>query len=196
MATGHLTARRVLAADAIVAANFPCMLATPCNRQPSAVCSYQTLWTDANWSDAIREKYILESVLPDDFVLSTYYARSREMLARASHKKGKSKVKKILTGSHTEDYRVNRLHEPAVGLKSLKKAQPVSEVLKRDEEMTSMHQGLNTVAALKTANKKYAQDLAEDDESATVFRDTLGELQDLFSGKEALRRHCCRRQKL
>ena len=71
--------------------------ATACNKQMSAACEYQTLRTDANWPDAIREKYILESVLPNDFVLSTYYARSREMLAQASHKKSKPKVKKVPT---------------------------------------------------------------------------------------------------
>ena len=60
------------------------MLTAPFSRQLSAMYRYQTLWTDAHWSDAIKEKYILESVLPDDFVLSVYYAASRDMLAQHS----------------------------------------------------------------------------------------------------------------
>ena len=161
-------------------------MTTPCSKQLSALCRYQTLWTDANWSDDIKEKCILESVLPDDFVLSTYYARSKDMLAQASHKKSKSKVKKVLTGCPAEDYRVKGLHDPTVELKSLNKTQLMAEVLERDEEVTSMHQELNNFVALKTANKKYAQDLAAAEESSTVSQGTLEELHDLVSDKEAL----------
>ena len=49
-----------------------------------------------------------------------------------------------------------------------------------------MHQELNNFAALKPANKKYAQDLAAAEESATVFQGTLEELHDLLNDKEAL----------
>ena len=69
-------------------------------------------------------------------MLSTYYVRSRDMLGQASHKKSKSKVKKELTGCPVEDYRVKRLHELTVELKSLSKTQLMAEVLKRYEEIT------------------------------------------------------------
>ena len=71
------------------------------------------------------------------------------MLAQASHKKSKSKVKKVLTGCHAEDYRVKRLDEPTVELKSLNNAQPMAEVLKRDEEITSMYSTVHAHILLK-----------------------------------------------
>ena len=89
----------------VFAAGLPYMLTAPFSRQLSAIYRYQTLWTDAHWSGAIKEKYILKSAPPDDFVLSTYYAASRDMLAQQSNKKSKSKLKEV-AGCPVEDYRV------------------------------------------------------------------------------------------
>ena len=97
MATAHLTARYALDAEGVVETSYYNMLTACCNKQLSAVYRYQTLWTDANWSDAVKETYIMQSVLPSDFVLSIYYAMSREMLALASNKKSQTKVKKVIT---------------------------------------------------------------------------------------------------
>ena len=124
--------------------------------------------------------------LPDDFVLSTYYAASRDMLAQQPNKKSKSKVKKVLTGNPAENYRVKGLHEPTLDLRSLNKAQLMAEVLKRDEEVTLMYQELINFAALKSANKRYALELAAAEVSATVFLGSLEELHNLVSDKEAL----------
>jgi hypothetical protein len=134
------------------------MLAAPFSKQLSVVYRYQTLWADPHWSDAIKEKYILESVLPEDFVLSTYYAASRNILAQQSNKKSKPKLTKV-PGCPAGEYRVKRLHEPSIDLKTLNKAQLVAEVIKRDEEITSMYQELTNFSQLKAANKKYAVDL-------------------------------------
>ena len=116
MTIGHTTTRYALttrcALDDIVSTKFDSML--------SDIFRYQTLWTDSNWSDTVKEKYILESVLPDDFVLSTYYAASREMLALASNKKSQAKLKRVPTvptGCPGEDYRVKRVLEPAVDIR-------------------------------------------------------------------------------
>ena len=87
-------------------------------------------------------------MLPEDFVLSTYYAASRDMLAQQSNKKSKPKLKKV-PGCPAEEYRVKRLHEPSIDLKTLNKAQLVAEVIKRDEEITSMYQELNNFSRLK-----------------------------------------------
>ena len=186
MPTGHTTARDAFATGIVLTTGFPYMLTAPFSRQLSAVYRYQTLWTDEHWSDAIKEKYILESVLPDDFVLSVYYAASRDMLAQQSNKKSKPKLKKVLTGCPAEDYRVKRVHEPTVDLKTLNKTQLVAEVLKRDEMITSMHQELTNYAQLKSANKKYATDLVAAEEQATAFSATLDELHNLVSAKETM----------
>ena len=169
----------------MLAAGHLCMLTTPCSRKPSAMHRYQTLWTDAHWSDAIKEKYIImEGTLPDDFVLSTYYAASRDMLAQQSNKKSKSKMKKV-TGCPAEDYRVKRPHEATVDLKTLNKAQLLAEVLKRDDEITAMHHELNNFSQLKSANKKYAVDLLAAEEHAAAFSGTLDEREI-----HLLREHC------
>ena len=52
----------------------------------------------------------------------------------------------------------------------------MAEVMKRDDEISTMHQELNNFAALKKANKKYAHDLALAVASATVSKSTLEEL--------------------
>ena len=161
------------------------MLTTPFSRQLSAVYRYQTLCKDEHWSDAIKEKYILESVLPDDFVLSTYYAASRDMLAQQSNNKSKPKLKKV-PGCPAEEYRVKRVHEPTVDLKTLSKAQLLAEVYKQNEEITSLYQELNNFSQLKAANKKYAVDIVEAEQQAAAFSGTLDEFHKLVSEKEGL----------
>ena len=81
---------------------------------------------------------------------------------------------------------MKRVHEPTVELNKLNKTQLLAEVLKRDEENSTMHQELNNFAALKNANKKYSQDLALAEESATIDQSTLEELHNLVSDKETL----------
>ena len=126
--------------------------------------------------------------LPTDFVLSTYYAMSREMPALASNKKSQPKVKKVITsGCAPEDYRVKRVHEPTVDLDKLNKGQLMTdEVLKRDEEISSMHQELNNFAALKDANKKYELQISNFAAQCTIDQKTLEELHNLVSDKETL----------
>ena len=91
----HLTACCALTVDDVVAASYATasarMLIASYNRKLIVACRYQTLWTDANCSDAVKDAYILQSVLPDGFVLSSYYALSRKLLSLASNKKNKTK---------------------------------------------------------------------------------------------------------
>ena len=148
------------------------------------VLRYQTLWTDEHWSVAVRETYILESVLPDDFVLSTYYAKSREMLRLTSNRKNQAKQKTIPAGSPGEGYRIKRVLEPPVNISTLNKTQLIAEVLKRDEEITSMHQEINNYTQLKACNKNYALDIAAAEEKAAEFSATLNSLHDMISDKE------------
>ena len=129
----------------------------------------------------------MQSELPSDFVLSTYYAMSREMLALASNKKSKPEVKKVVTsGCAPEDYRVKRVHDPTVVLNKLNKGQLMTEVLKRDEEVSSIHQELNNFAALKNANKKYELQISNFAAQCTIDQKTLEELHNLVSDKETL----------
>ena len=189
IAIAHLVARYALNAEGVVETSYFNMLTANYSRQLSAVLRYQTLWTDANWTDDIEEAYILQSELPADFVLSAYYAMSREMLALASNKKNKPKVKKVVTaGCAPEDYRVKRVYEPTVDLSKLNKGQLIAEVQKRDEEISSTHQDLKNAsqqhASLKSANKKYELQTGNFSAQCTIDTKTIEELHNLVSDKE------------
>jgi hypothetical protein len=81
---------------------------------------------------------------------------------------------------------VKRVHEPTVDPKTLNKAQLLAEMLKQDEEITSLYQELNNFSQLKAANKKYAVDIVAAEEQAAAFSGTLDEFHKLVSEKEEL----------
>ena len=168
-----------------LAAQFTGMLIPPWNgvnsrlSEVTAAVKYQTLWTDANWTDEIKLKYIMESELPEDFCLSIYYAESREMLIQDSARKAKTKmkVKKVETGCPAEEFRVKRLLDPAVDPTKLNHARLVTLVDKMDAQISSQQQELNNYEQLKNVNKATANQWHTDLEKAKL---------DIKENREAL----------
>ena len=145
---------------------------------------YQTLWTDAHWTDVVKLKYNLESELPDGFSLSVYYVESREMLIRESSRKAqpKIKVKKIKSGRLAEDFRLKKLLDPAVDPTKLNNAQLITLVEKLKADTNSQQQQLNNYERLRNTNKatanqwhtdleKAKQDVKEDRELMSTLRE-------------------------